>query len=229
MRKIIAAAFVSLDGVMQAPGGPDEDPTGGFEHGGWLVPHFDEVTGAAVDEMFARRFDLLLGRKTYDIFAAHWPHFPTDPEADGYNEGEAAIATRFNAITKYVASRSHPDLDWQNSELLGSDVPAALRALKQQDGPDLLTQGSSVLLQTLLAEDLIDELSLLIFPVVLGKGKRMFGGGAQPAGFRLVKSTVSPSGVIIAAYERAGAVETGSFALEEPTNAEIARRASLKA
>ncbi|MCW4463285.1 dihydrofolate reductase family protein [Sphingomonas sp. BT-65] len=228
MRKIIAAAFVSLDGVMQAPGAPEEDPTSGFEHGGWLVPHFDETTGAAVDEMFARPFDLLLGRKTYDIFAAHWPHFPTDPDAEGYDELNAAIALRFDAITKYVASRSQPALDWQNSELLGPDVPAALRELKRQDGPDLLTQGSSELLQTLLAEDLVDELRLMIFPIVLGKGKRMFGEGAQPAGFRLVKSAVSPSGVIIAAYERAGAVETGSFAMEEPTQAELERRAKLE-
>ncbi|WP_423604860.1 dihydrofolate reductase family protein [Sphingomonas sp. MS122] len=227
MRKIIAAAFVSLDGVMQAPGAPEEDPTGGFKFGGWLVPHFDETCGAAVDEMFARPFNLLLGRKTYDIFAAHWPHFPTDPDAEGYDEGSAAIANRFNATTKYVASRSQPSLDWQNSRLLGPDVPAALRELKRQDGPDLLTQGSSVLLQTLLAEDLIDELRLLTFPLVLGKGKRMLGDGARPAGFRLVDSNVSPSGVIIAAYERAGAVETGSFAMEEPTNAEIARRAAL--
>ena len=227
MRKIIAAAFVSLDGVMQAPGGPDEDPTGGFKHGGWLVPHFDETCGAAMGEIFERPFDLLLGRKTYDIFVAHWPHFPTDPDAEGYDEGSAAIANRFNAITKYVASRSQPQLDWQNSELLGPDVPAALRELKQQDGPDLLTQGSSVLLQTLLAEDLIDELRLLIFPVILGEGKRMLGDGTRPAGYRLTKSTVSRSGVIIAAYERAGEVETGSFAMEEPTNAELARRAAL--
>lgn len=227
MRKIIAAAFVSLDGVMQAPGGPEEDPTGGFKHGGWLVPHFDETCGAAMGEIFERPFDLLLGRKTYDIFAAHWPHVPTDTDAKGYDEGEAAIATRFNEITKYVASRSQPQLDWQNSELLGPDVPTALRELKRQDGPDLLTQGSSDLLQTLLAEGLIDELRLLIFPVVLGKGKRMLGERALPAAFCLVKSTVSQSGVIIAAYERAGEVTTGSFAMEEPTNAEIARRAAL--
>lgn len=229
MRKIIAAAFVSLDGVMQAPGGPEEDPTGDFEHGGWLAPHFDETVGAAIGEIFERPFDLLLGRKTYDIFAAHWPYVPTDPEAENYDEGEAAIAGRFNEVTKYVASRSRPQLDWQNSQLLGPDVPAALHALRRQDGPDLLTQGSSDLLQTLFAEDLIDELRLLIFPVVLGKGKRMFGDGTRPAGFRLVKSAVSPSGVLIAAYERAGKVETGSFAMEEPTQAELRRRAALEA
>lgn len=224
MRKIIAAAFVSLDGVMQAPGGPDEDPTGGFEHGGWLVPHFDETLGTAIGEMFDRSFDLLLGRKTYDIFAAHWPHVPVDAE-----EGDAQIAALFNRVTKYVASRSQPELTWQNSELLGPDAAAALRALKQEDGPDLLTQGSSELIQTLLAEDLIDELRLFTFPIVLGKGKRMLGQGARPAAFRLVKSSTSPAGVVIAAYERAGKVETGSFAMEEPTQAELDRRAALKA
>lgn len=223
MRKIIAAAFVSLDGVMQAPGAPEEDPTGGFQHGGWLVPHFDETVGAAMGEMFERPFDLLLGRKTYDIFAAHWPHVPADA-----GEGDAQIAALFNRVTKYVASRSRPQLEWQNSQLLGPDTAAALRELKQQDGPDLLTQGSSDLLQTLLAEDLIDELRLLTFPVVLGKGKRMLGEGANPATFRLVKSAVSPSGVVIASYVRAGGVETGSFALEEPTQAEIERRAALQ-
>ncbi len=224
MRKIIAAAFVSLDGVMQAPGGPDEDPTGGFEHGGWLVPHFDETLGAAIGEMFDRSFDLLLGRKTYDIFAAYWPYVPADAE-----EGDAQIAALFNRVTKYVASRSQPELTWQNSELLGPDAAAALRALKQEDGPDLLTQGSSELIQTLLAEDLIDELRLFTFPIVLGKGKRMLGHGPRPAAFRLVKSSTSPAGVVIAAYERAGKVETGSFAMGEPTQAELDRRAALKA
>lgn len=223
MRKIIAAAFVSLDGVMQAPGAPEEDPTGGFELGGWLVPHFDETCGAAMGEMFERPFDLLLGRKTYDIFAAHWPHVPADAE-----EGDAQIAALFNRVTKYVASRSRPELAWQNSRLLGPDTAAALRELKLQDGPDLLTQGSSDLIQTLLAEDLIDELRLLTFPVVLGKGKRMLGEGAKPAAFRLTRSVTSPSGVVIASYARAGEVETGSFALEEPTQAEIERRAALQ-
>ena len=227
MRKIIAAAFVSLDGVMQAPGGPQEDPTGGFKHGGWLVPHLDETVGAAIDKMLTHRFDLLLGRKTYDIFAAHWPYAPTDPSAEGYDEGNARITTLFNGITKYVASRWQPQLDWRNSELLGPDAVAALRALKLEDGPDLLTQGSSELLQTLFAEDLVDELRLFTFPVVLGKGKRMFGGGASPRTFRLVESVTSPSGVMIASYQRAGEVETGSFEFETPTNAEIARRAAL--
>ncbi|WP_343521439.1 dihydrofolate reductase family protein, partial [Sphingomonas sp.] len=198
MRKIIVGAFVSLDGVMQAPGGPDEDPTGGFNFGGWLVPHLDEAVGATIDKMLDHSFDLLLGRKTYDIFAAHWPYAPTDPAAPGYDEGNARITTLFDGITKYVASRSRPDLDWQNSELLGTDVVAALRELKQQDGPDLLTQGSSDLLQTLFAADLVDELNLFTFPVVLGKGKRLFGGGASPRTFRLVESATSSSGVVIA-------------------------------
>jgi dihydrofolate reductase len=227
MRKIIAAAFVSLDGVMQAPGGPDEDPTGGFKHGGWLVPHLDETVGAAIDKMLARPFDLLLGRKTYDIFAAHWPYAPTDPAAPGYDEGNARIAALFNDITKYVASRWQPGLDWQNSEQLGPDTVAALRTLKLEDGPDLLTQGSSELLQTLFAADLVDELQLFTFPVVLGTGKRFFGGGASPRTFRLVESVTSPSGVVMASYERAGTVETGSFEFETPTNAELARRAAL--
>ena len=160
MRKIIVATFTSLDGVMQAPGGPKEDPTGGFAFGGWTAPHFDEALGASMGEIFGRPFDLLLGRKTYDIFAAHWPYVtdPNDP-----------IAGLFNRITKYVASRSRPALAWQNSRWLGDDTVAALKTLKGEDGPDLLVQGSSELLQTLWQHDLVDEFSVLIFPLVLGK------------------------------------------------------------
>lgn len=210
MRKIIAAAFVSIDGVMQAPGAPDEDTSGGFEFGGWLVPHFDEHVGQAVDRVL-KRGDLLLGRKTYDIFAGYWPNFPTEPGAEGYDEGSAAISKLFDRITKYVATRTEPKLEWQNSEWLGADTVATLRTLKQQDGPDLFTQGSSDLLQTLFAEDLVDELHLLTFPVMLGKGKRIFGDGVIPAGFRLIDTSVSPSGVVVTAYERAGEVKTASF------------------
>ena len=215
MRKIVAAAFVSLDGVIQAPGGPDEDPSG-FEHGGWVFPHFDEEVGAAVDEGFAQGFDLLLGRRTYDIFAAHWPRVPTDPAAAHYDEGSAGIARTFNAVTKYVATHSPDTLSWENTEWLGGDVIARLRELKKCDGPMLLTQGSSDLIQQLLAADLIDELRLLVFPLVLGKGKRLFGEGAIPAALRLTRSSATPSGVIVANYERAGEVRTGSFALPEP-------------
>src|SRR5262249_52423145 len=200
MRKIIVATFISLDGVMQAPGGPQEDPVGGFAFGGWTHPHFDAALGAAMGEIFGRPFDLLLGRKTYEIFAAHWPYVtdPNDP-----------IAPMFNRITKYVASRSRPKLAWQNSRLLGDDAVAALKKLKTEDGPDLLVQGSGDLLQTLWQNSLVDEFSVLMFPVVLGKGKRLFGSGATPGGLRLVKSQSYPTGVIVTNYVPDGAVKSG--------------------
>lgn len=213
MRKIVAGAFVSLDGVMQAPGGPEEDTDGGFAHGGWTVPYFDEAVGAAMDETLSVPYDLLLGRRTYDIFAAHWPHVEHDPAADGFDQGSSDLGRAFDAVTKYVATHSPETLSWANSEALGEDVVARLRALKQTDGPVLLVQGSSELIQTLLAADLVDEVRLLVFPVVLGRGKRLFGAGTIPAAFRLASSTASPSGVVVAVYERAGEIETGSFAL----------------
>jgi len=218
MRRIIFASFTSLDGIMQAPGGPQEDPTGGFGFGGWTAPHFDPELGGAMGEIFGRPFDLLLGRKTYDIFAAHWPYVtdPNDP-----------IAGTFNRITKYVASRSRPKLTWQNSRLLGDDVIAALKQLKGEDGADLLVQGSSDFLQTLWKSGLVDEFSVLIFPLVLGKGKRLFGDGAMPSGLKLVKSRVFPTGVIVANYVPDGAVKTGSFALAAPSEAELERRRKL--
>jgi dihydrofolate reductase len=218
MRRIVVASFTSLDGVMQAPGGPQEDRTGGFTLGGWTAPHFDQALGASLGEIFGRPFDLLLGRKTYDIFAAHWPSV-TDP-----NDPIAAV---FNRVTKYVASRSSPKLNWQNSRLLGRDSVAALRTLKGEDGPDLLVQGSSDLLQTLWRERLVDELSVLIFPLVLGTGKRLFGDGAAPAGLKLLKSRSFPTGVVVANYQPDGAVKTGDFQLAEPTEAELARRRNL--
>lgn len=227
MRRIIVAAFTSLDGVMQAPGAPEEDRSGGFAYGGWTVPHFDEAVGEAMGELFAHPFELLLGRRTYDIFAAHWPHIQVDPDRSDFDALNAEIARLFNRVTKYVTTH-HPDtLDWKNSQALGEDVVASLRALKQQPGPDLLTQGSSELVQQLLAADLVDQIRVLVFPVVLGPGKRLFGEDATPAGLKLLKSTVSPSGVVIASYERAGEVRTGSFALEEPTEAELERRKQL--
>ena len=206
MRRIVVSTFTSLDGVMQAPGGPREDTAGGFALGGWVAPHFDEALGAAVDEVFSRPYALLLGRKTYDIFAAHWPRVtdPNDP-----------IATTFNRVTKHVASRSRPKLAWQNSRLLGPDVVASLRTLKGEDGPDLLVQGSSELLQTLWQASLVDEFTVLTFPVVLGKGKRLFGDGTTPAGLKLIKSQSSPSGVVVATYRPDGAPKTGSFELPE--------------
>jgi len=222
MREIVVSAFASLDGVMQAPGAPEEDPTGGFEHGGWVAGHFDEVVGAAMGEIFSTPYELLLGRKTYDNFAAHWPHI-TDPRAQHF-----AIAEQFNRITKHVATHHPESLTWKNSRAFGPDPVAKLRALKEEDGPALLTQGSSDFFQALFAGDLVDELHLFVFPIVLGKGKRPFGGGEKPAGFRLESSKVSPNGVVIASYARAGDVKQGSFALEKPTPEEIERRRNLK-
>jgi dihydrofolate reductase len=218
MRKLVAAAFVSLDGVMQAPGGPPEDPSGGFTHGGWTVPYWDEPMGRFMDEMFSGPFDLLLGRRTYEIFAAHWPFVGSgDP-----------IAERFNAVTKYVATSSAQPLAWHNSVALEGDVAAAIGRLKTENGPTLLTQGSSVLLQTLLAHDLIDEFRLLVFPVILGSGKRLFGGGAKPGALTLTAASVSTSGVTMSVYERAGAISIGSFELEHPSEPELARRERMK-
>ncbi|MER8488585.1 dihydrofolate reductase family protein [Mesorhizobium australicum] len=216
MRKIIAATFVSLDGVMQAPGGPEEDPVGGFEFGGWTFHYFDEVGGAAMEELFSRPFALLLGRRTYDIFAAYWP-YQKDPIADA-----------FNPATKYVATHRPDTLTWQNTHALGPDIITALRRLKQEDGPDLLIQGSGDLIQTLLTNGLIDEIRLMIFPLLLGKGKRLFGDTAMPAAFKLVKSRTSTTGVIIATYERAGEIKVGSFVTGEPSDAELERRKNWK-
>jgi len=216
MTKIIAATFVSLDGVMQAPGGPEEDPVGGFKFGGWTFHYFDEVGGAAMEELFSKPFALLLGRRTYDIFAAYWP-YQKDPIADA-----------FNPATKYVATHRPDTLTWQNTQSLGPDIVATLRRLKQEDGPDLLIQGSGNLIQTLLANGLIDEIRLMIFPLLLGKGKRLFGNDAMPAAFRLARSRTSSTGVIIATYERSGEIEVGSFVTGEPSDAELERRRNWK-
>jgi dihydrofolate reductase len=204
VRTLHVAAFLSLDGVMQAPGGPGEDDDGEFPFGGWIVPHADETTGGAVGELFHAHPALLLGRKTYDIFAGHWPKLAGDPFAD-----------LINGMTKYVATRSPGPLDWENSEAIGPDAVAAVRELKAQDGPELMTQGSADLIQSLLAADLVDVITLQIFPVILGRGKRLFGDGAAPAGLKLVSSQTSPSGAVIARYERDGPVKTGSFMLPE--------------
>jgi len=218
MRRIVVATFTSLDGVMQAPGGPAEDPTGGFAFGGWTFPHFDQQLGAAMGEIFGRPFDLLLGRKTYDIFAAHWPYV-TDPNNP--------IAGLFNRVTKYVASRARPAFAWQNSQWLGADTVASLKKLKSEDGPDLLVQGSSELLQTLWTNNLVDEFSVLTFPVILGRGKRLFGSGTTPTGLKLIKAKTFPTGVIVANYTPDGAVKTGDFQLAEPSAAELERRRTL--
>lgn len=215
MRRVVTGAFVSLDGVMQAPGGPKEDPTRGFELGGWVVPYIDEAFGQAVEDMFGQPFDLLLGRRTYEIFAAHWPY----AEGGDYD----LIARRFNSVTKYVATRSAMALTWTGSVAL-HDAAAEVARLKREDGPALVTQGSSDLIQTLLANDLIDEISMFTFPIVLGRGKKLFGDGAKPAAFALIDQKVTGRGVVIARYQRAGGVVTGDFAMDPPTGAEIARR-----
>ncbi|MBN6151291.1 dihydrofolate reductase [Xanthomonas sp. AmX2] len=218
MRKIIVGAFVSLDGVMQAPGGPDEDPVGGFGHGGWAAPYFDSTLEASVGEMFAKPFDLLLGRKTYDIFAAHWPYVGADDP----------IGPMFDRINKYVATRNPSlRLAWQNSHALHPDAMAAVRKLKGEDGPDLLTQGSTDLLKTLFEHDLVDELNVSIFPLVLGKGKKLFGDGAFAGALKLVGSKTSGSGVTVNRYVRNGDIVTGSFEFEQPTEAELERRRHL--
>ena len=202
MRKIVVLSFVSLDGVMQAPGGPEEDTSGGFEYGGWTFPYFDEFSSNIMGEQMSMPFYLLLGRKTYEIFAAYWPkQDPAGPVADP-----------FNKATKYVVSSSSPKLTWEKSVLSDGGVVAKLKELKQQDGPMLQVHGSGNLIQTLLKNDLVDELWLKVFPVTLGKGKRLFAEGVMPAAFELVESKTSPSGVIFANYKRAGEVKTGSFA-----------------
>ncbi|MBN9981975.1 dihydrofolate reductase family protein [Rhizobium laguerreae] len=218
MRKLVTAAFVSLDGVMQAPGGPQEDPTGGFTLGGWTVNYWDESMGGFMDGIFTDPFALVLGRKTYEIFAAHWPFVGKDDP----------IGKAFNAATKYVATTSAEPLTWENTVALRGDAAAEIARLKQEDGPDLLTQGSSGLLQTLLVHDLIDELRLLTFPLILGPGKRLFGKGTKPAALKLTASSVSTTGVIMSVYQRAGKVDTGSFAMAEPSQAELARRERMK-
>lgn len=218
MRKVIVSAFVSLDGVMQAPGGPAEDPTGGFELGGWVAPYFDESLGRTMGEMFSRPFSLLLGRKTYEIFAAHWPYA---------GEGDP-IGKLFGEMTKYVATRN-PDmkLDWKNSVSLGPHAVSALKRLKAEDGPDLLTQGSSDFLQTLFAHDLVDELTVLTFPVILGSGKRLFRGQAAPHSLKLASSLASNSGVLVGKYARDGVVKAGDFQHATPSEAELERRKNL--
>ena len=219
MRKVIATTMVSLDGVMQAPGGPEEDPTGGFKFGGWTAPYVDEVFGQAMADEFSKPFDLLLGRKTYEIFAAYWPYI----EGGEYD----FVAKSFNKTRKYVATHSSAPLTWNNSVAI-HDAAVDVASLKQQDGPDLLIQGSSALIQTLLKNNLIDEINLRIFPVVLGPGKRLFGDGAKGTALTLVSSKTSPSGVTLNTYTPAGAVRTGSFAWDKPSDAEVKRRGRMK-
>lgn len=203
MSRLIAAVMVSLDGVMQAPGGPEEDTSGGFAHGGWVWPYAGE--DEAMDGLFTQPFALLLGRRTYDLFAGYWPQVPGDAPHGG-------IAAAFNGATKYVATHRPDTLAWRHSHALGADVASAVRALKHRDGPDLVTQGSSGLLHQLFATDLVDELRLLVYPVLLGRGKRLFDDGTQASAFRLASSRSTAAGVVISRYVRDGEVRTGSFA-----------------
>jgi dihydrofolate reductase len=200
MRELIVSSFVTLDSVMQAPGGPEEDPSGGFEHGGWSVGYWDDQIETAMTESMSKPFDLVLGRKTYEIFAAYWPH-SDDPGAEVLNRA-----------TKHVASTTRKELEWENSKLIEGDVPEGIRALKEQDGPELQVHGSANLIQTLLEHGLIDEFRLKIYPLVLGGGKRLFDGGTVPAGLELAGSQVSSSGVIIANYRTGAEIKYGSFA-----------------
>ncbi len=198
MRKIIVLEFISLDGVIQAPGGPEEDTSGDFKYGGWTAPYFDDFSGKAMAEQMKQPFSLLLGRKTFEIFASYWPEH--EDEWMGVNDA-----------TKYVVSSSLKKHEWNNSVFINDNVVEELKKLKKQAGPDLQVYGSANLVQTLLKNDLVDELWLKIFPVTLGKGKRLFKDGTIPVAFELIESRVSPSGVIFANYKRAGKVKTGSF------------------
>ncbi|WP_434130830.1 dihydrofolate reductase family protein [Methylocaldum sp. GT1BB] len=201
MRKLIVAEHISLDGIIQAPGGPEEDPSGGFSLGGWIVPYADEATGQAVQDLFAQPFELLLGRRTYDIWAAYWPRV----------RAGHAIADLFNSVPKHVATHRPDTLDWQYSHALEDDLVDAIRALKHQDGVNLLTWGSGDMVRQLLAAGLVDELRLLFYPVVLGRGKRLFDDDAQVSAFTLAHSTSTPGGVLITRYVRSGEVRTGAF------------------
>lgn len=213
MRKLTINTFITLDGVMQAPGGPEEDPSGNFRHGGWSVNYWDEMMGRIMDEFMGKPFDMLLGRRTYEIFAAHWPYIKDDPAANA-----------LNGAKKYVASKTLKSLEWANSTLIKGDVVKSIQEIKAGSGPEIQVHGSGNLIQTLLKHNLIDELRLWIFPVSIGNGKRLFGEGTVPANFRLLESRASTTGVIITRYEPAGELKTGTFALEHPTEAELARR-----
>jgi dihydrofolate reductase len=205
MRKLVVNTFATLDGVMQAPGGPEEDPTGGFEHGGWSVGYWDEAMGQWMGEFMGKPFDLLLGRRTYEIFAAHWPHAdPDDP-----------IGRKLNAMPKHVASRTLSTVDWTNSRLLDGDAAGAVAELKRRPGGEIQVHGSGGLIQTLMEHDLVDEYRLWIAPILLGAGRRLFAGGARPAGFELAETTTATTGVVLHVYRRAGEVRYGSMAIAD--------------
>lgn len=217
MRKIKGGIFLSADGVMQAPGGPSEDWTGGFEYGGWLPQFFDEELGATIGEFFAGDYDLLLGRKTYEIFAAHWPY----AEGDDAPMGEA-----FTKASKFVLTNGDDAFEWANTHKLRTMDDVA--KVKQSDGPDLIIQGSSTIYPALLEAGLIDELLLMIFPILLGKGKRPFGETTPAGNLKLTRHSVTPAGVVVARYEPAGKIEIGNFAIAEQSERELARQERMK-
>jgi len=220
MRKIIVGAQVSMDGVMQAPGGPSEDPTNGFKFGGWVMPYFDQVFGEEIDRVFKEKFDLLLGRKTYEIFAAYWPFYDE-------NAPHGGIATLFKDIKKYAVSRSGDvDTSWRGSVLLRNI--ADVKRLREEDGPNLVTQGSTELVHALLANDLVDAISIFTVPVVLGSGKKLFADGSAPHAYKLTRSRISTTGLAIAHYERDGNIKIGDTALEKPSKAEEARQERMR-
>jgi dihydrofolate reductase len=203
MRELIVSTFLTLDGVMQAPGGPEEDDSGGFAYGGWSVHYWDELMGQVMTEAMSTPFDLVLGRRTYDIFAAYWPHAP-----------EEAGGKPLNEATKYLVSRSRPTLEWSPSVLIEGDAAESIAELKKGDGPELQVHGSGNLIQTLMRHNLIDHYRLWVFPLVIGSGKRLFSDGTIPSGLKLLDSKVSTTGVVIGTYEPAGEIVTGSFAAD---------------
>ncbi len=217
MRKLIVSTFVSLDGIMQAPGGPEEDPTGGFAFGGWMFNYWDEGIDLSTSGFDGKDRELVLGRRTYEIFEAYWP----------YQSDDDPTARSLNAAKKYVASRTLAALHWNNSTLLQGDVVAAIVELKTQPGPDLQIIGSGNLIQTLQAASLIDEYNVWTFPVVLGQGKRLFGETAKPFGLRLVRSQVSTTGVVMCTYVPGGDIRPGTFAIIEPSEMELTRRRKM--
>ncbi len=217
-RKLIAITHVTVDGVMQAPGGPEEDPRHGFTHGGWAMSFGDRVLGQVIGETIAGEFDMLLGRRTYEIFAAYWPY-----------HGDNPIGRAFNQATKYVVTRSLRQLDWENSRRLGGDAPDEVRRLKASAGPTLQVWGSGELLQALIAADLVDEYRLWVAPLVLGQGKRLFENGVPPRGLTLVDTRRTPSGVLLNTYHPAGPLPRESGPQEAPSEAELVRRRKLVA
>jgi dihydrofolate reductase len=220
MRKTIVGAMVSMDGIMQAPGGPWEDPTKGFKFGGWVMPYFDREFGEEVDRLFSAKFDLLLGRKTYEIFAAYWPYYDEDARDGG-------IAKLFNEVKKYAVSRTGDvETSWQGSVLLRHI--ADVKRLREEDGPNLVTHGSTELVHALLTNDLVDAISIFTVPVVLGSGKKLFADGSAPHSYKLTGSRISSNGLMIAHYERGGEIKIGDTALDSPSKAEAARRERMK-